>query len=593
MKKITLTFTLILIALSACQPVSTPTPTELQGEATSTEAESTPEETDTTTPLAEPTETSVPEAATAPTTPPADFEPLVQLQQVAGGLTAPVDLDAPADGTGRLFVTDQIGLIYAVDSEDNLLQTPFLDLRDRVINLNPGYDERGLLGLAFHPNYAENGRFFVYYSAPLRSEAPTGFDHTSVLSEFRVSDENPNLANPDSERIILQVDQPQGNHNAGAIAFSPADGYLYVPLGDGGAANDVGQGHAEDWYETNAGGNGQDVEENLLGSVLRIDIDSADPYSVPEDNPAISESYPEIWAYGFRNPYRMAFDPAGEHDLFLGDAGQGLWEEVSIVEAGGNYGWNVREGAHCFSTASPGNPQAITDCPTEDPEGDLLIDPIIEFRNTNHPEGGQGSTVIGGVVYRGASLPAWDGRYVFGQWSINSASPQGGLFAAARTEAGMWEFQEVQIMNRQGAELNEFLLGLGNDQDGEVYILTSLVTGPNGTTGSVYRIIPPDAQVAQEDNEDEASEMQVIMRNSTYQPQEITISPGTTVTWVNEDGYVHNVLSGERGEPTGTITSPDIAGGSSFSFTFEETGTYAYYCSYHPGMSGTVIVSED
>ena len=580
-----LAFAASLIAallITGCTPTAE-TPSQSSTSTAEPTADETAKETAATSPTAESTD--------VPTQPTPDFEPLVQLQQVTGELTAPVDLDAPDDGTSRLFVTDQIGLIYVIDSDENRLETPFLDIRDRMVPLNPGYDERGLLGLAFHPDFAENGRFFVYYSAPLRPEAPPGYNHTSILSEFRLSGDDPNLADMASERVIMQVDQPQGNHNAGAIAFSPADGYLYIPLGDGGGANDVGMGHAEDWYEANAGGNGQDVEDNLHGSVLRIDIDSGDPYAIPEDNPGISENFPEIWAYGFRNPYRMAFDPGGEHQLFLGDAGQNLWEEISIVEAGGNYGWNVREGAHCFSAASPGDPTAITECPTQDPEGNPLIDPIIEFRNTKHPEGGLGSSVIGGVVYRGNRLPAWDGRYVFGQWSIGGGSAQGGLFVAAPSQDGTWSYQEVEIMNRQGAELNEFLLALGNDQAGEVYVLTSLTTGPNGTTGSVYRIIPPEESVA-EAGSSEASEMQVVMQNNAYQPEEITISPGTTVTWINEDSTVHNVLSGTRGDPDGRVTSPDIAGGSAFSFTFEESGTYPYYCSYHPGMSGTVIVSE-
>ena len=478
--------TLLLAAvwvLSGCVP---------QGQTPDAQPTSTEQEIITEVPAEPLTETPTEKAvATAMPTPP-QFQPLVHLQPIAGGLSAPVDLDAPDDGTGRLFVTDQVGLIYVVDREDNLLESPFLDLRSQMVDLNPGYDERGLLGLAFHPTYAENGRLFVYYSAPLRPQAPAGYDHTSILSEFRVSAENPNLANPASEKIILQIDQPQSNHNAGSIAFSPADGYLYIPLGDGGSGSDIGPGHAQDWYEVNAGGNGQDVEDNLHGSVLRIDIDSGDPYAVPEDNPKISEKFPEIWAYGFRNPYRMAFDPGGEHQLFLGDAGQELWEEVSIVTAGGNYGWNVREGPHCFSTEAPGDPQAITDCPTEDPQGNPLIEPIIAFRNSKHPEGGLGLSVIGGVVYRGTLLPAWNGRYVFGQWSARGGSPEGGLFVAAPNEAGVWESHEVEILNQEGTELNAFLLALGNDQSGEVYILTSLSTGPSGNTGSVHRILPPD-----------------------------------------------------------------------------------------------------
>lgn len=468
---------LIAIALlTACQPTpSTPTA-----------------------PTPEPTQAPIPSEPTALPTPtetalPAVFEPVVGLQLLAEGLTAPVALAAPDDGTGRLFVVDQIGIIYLIDSTDTLVNTPFLDLRSKIIPLDGNYDERGLLGLAFHPNYAANGRFFVYYSAPLRAGGPAGWNNTSILAEYQVSASDPNQADPNSEKIILQVDQPQSNHNSGAIAFGP-DGYLYIPLGDGGGGNDQGAGHAQDWYDANQGGNGQDLEANPLGSILRIDIDNGDPYSVPADNPNLSSNFPETWAYGFRNPYRMAFDPGGSHELFVGDAGQDLWEEVSIVEAGGNYGWNVKEGTHCFSTADPESPDAITECPAVDALGKPLIDPIIEFPNSDNPAGGLGASVIGGVVYRGASLPAWDGKYVFGQWSLEGYPPAGSIFVATRPaegENGLWDFEPVTISNKDGGALGAYLLGFGQDPQGEIYILTSGMTGPSEYTGQVYRIIPP------------------------------------------------------------------------------------------------------
>jgi glucose/arabinose dehydrogenase len=485
-KRLSQILVISLFLLTACQPKlpSLPTNIPTQEIPTGATAKETP------TIIEEPTLQSTATVTQKVSEEPAEFQPLIRLEEVATGLTAPVDLDAPGDGSGRLFVTDQIGLIRVIDGEDNLLDEPLLNLQEKMVNLNGNYDERGLLGLAIHPDFANNGRFFVYYSAPLRSNGIPGYNHTSILSEFTVSSTNINRADPDSERVILEVDQPQANHNAGAIAFGP-DGYLYVPLGDGGGANDTGVGHAEDWYAVNAGGNGQDVADNLLGSVLRIDIDNGNPYAVPQDNPQISETYPEIWAYGFRNPYRMAFDPEGSNELFLGDAGQDLWEEVSIVIRGGNYGWNVREGTHCFSTSNPTNPQAITDCPTETPNGEPLIDPIIEFPNSRHPTGGLGTTVVGGVVYRGELLPAWDGRYIFGQWSTSFRSPQGTIFVAERADQGLWSFEAVQIANREGGALGAYLLGFGQDQLGEVYVLTSLSSGPSGATGGVFRIISP------------------------------------------------------------------------------------------------------
>jgi glucose/arabinose dehydrogenase len=242
------------------------------------------------------------------------------------------------------------------------------------------YDERGLLGLAFHPAYAQNGRFFVYYSAPLREGAPQDFDHTSRISEFSVSSQNPDRADSGSERIMLEVDQPQSNHNGGTLLFGPQDGFLYISLGDGGAHNDAAPGHVEDWYEFNAGGNGQDVTQNLLGSILRIDVNTGGPYGIPQDNPFVGrEGLDEIYAYGLRNPYRMSFDRAGEYGLFAVDAGEHLWEEISSIVKGGNYGWNVKEGTHCFDAANPTEPPE--QCPNivgpnHPDQGKALIDPV-------------------------------------------------------------------------------------------------------------------------------------------------------------------------------------------------------------------------
>ena len=226
-----------IFLLTACQPVETAVPTE---PVTEEPTEEPMEE-----PTGEPTEPPTEELTEEPTQEPLPFEPVINLDLVAEGLTAPVAFAVPDDGSGRLFIVDQIGLIHLVDAEGNLLEAHFLDIQDNLINLSGNYDEKGLLGLAFHPDYANNGRFYVYYSAPLRAEGPGGWNHTSILSEFTVSESDASLADPESERIILEVDQPQGNHNAGAIAFGP-DGYLYIPFGDGGGANDVGMGHVED-----------------------------------------------------------------------------------------------------------------------------------------------------------------------------------------------------------------------------------------------------------------------------------------------------------------------------------------------------------
>lgn len=346
----------------------------------------------------------------------------------------------------------------------------------------------GLLGLAFHPNYESNGRFFVYYSAPLRPEAPDDWNHTSHLSEFRVSS-NPLRAERSSEKVLLFVDQPQSNHNAGTLAFGPRDGYLYVSLGDGGGADDTGTGHVEDWYEENAGGNGQEITENLLGSILRIDVDGGDPYGIPAGNPFVGkEGLDEIYAFGFRNPYRFSFDMKGRNRLYAGDAGQELYEEVSIVEKGGNYGWNVKEGTHCFDAENPTNPPA--DCPDIDPDGNPLIDPVIEFRNSKQGNG-LGLVVVGGYVYGGREQPQLKSQYLFGVWSTTFGTPDGRVFASRTRSAhsGLWDFEEVTFSNTPSGRLNAFLLAFGQDSSGEVYILTSGTSGPSGQTGKVYKIV--------------------------------------------------------------------------------------------------------
>ena len=475
-----------VLLLGACQPAPTPTPAETP----TPETTPTPEPTETPTESPTPTLTPTPEPTPTPTEIPVVFEPVVALEVLVDDLTSPVAVKEPDDGSGRLFIVDQIGLIYILGEDGEILDTPFLDLRDNLIFLFGEYDERGLIGLAFHPEFAENGRFFVYYSAPPRPEAPADWDNTSTLSEFRVSEDDPDIADLDSERIILEVDQPHHWHNAGSIAFGP-DGYLYIPLGDGGTGGDSGPGHVDDWYEVNDGGNAQNVEANMLGSILRIDINNGDPYAIPEDNPGLSENYPEIWAHGLRNPYGMAFDQGGDHELFVGDVGEHLFESVYIIEGGGNYGWNVREGSHCFSTAEPSNPYAIEECPDEDTTGNPFIDPIIEYYHLLHPEGGLGTAVIGGVVYRGQALQSWDGRYIFGDYSVGTQTQEPALFAATRMDDGTWDFERIEVIHDLFAQRLEFLHSIDQDLSGEVYVLTSLERGPTGNTGHVYRIIPP------------------------------------------------------------------------------------------------------
>ncbi|MBI2847076.1 MAG: PQQ-dependent sugar dehydrogenase [Chloroflexi bacterium] len=403
----------------------------------------------------------------------------VNLKLVADGFVSPVGLIPPPDSTGRLFVVDQSGIIWILTPEGNRLPEPFLDLRSRMVSLNPNFDERGLLGLAFHHSFNTNSRFFVYYSAPLRANGPQGWNHTSHISEFKVMPSNPSKADPASERIILQVDEPQSNHNAGQITFGP-DGFLYISLGDGGAGNDAGLGHPPI-------GNGQDIT-TLLGSILRIDVDGGDPYDIPMDNPFVGkDGRDEVFAFGFRNPFRMSFDMGGQHELFAGDVGQQLREEVDIVTRGGNYGWNIKEGTLCFDPANPGQPRQS--CASVDARGQPLIDPIIEYANTS--AGGEGTAIIGGFVYRGWALPALNGAYIFGDFSASSQKADGRLFITKRPAApGVWTVKELKVASTANGRLNARLRAFGQDASGEIYVLVADAQGPQGATGKVYKIAP-------------------------------------------------------------------------------------------------------
>lgn len=389
------------------------------------------------------------------------------LDLVADGLFSPlVFIEAP-DNTDRQFIVDQAGQIY-IFTDSAMVETPFLDISDRVVVEG----EKGLLGLAFHPDFASNGRFFLYYSGPLSPAGPEGWDHTNYVSEFTVAP-GEDVADPASEVVLLAMDHPQGNHNAGMLAFGP-DGYLYISVGDGGGGNDNGPGHVED-------GNGQDITQNLLGSILRIDVNTPGTYQIPSDNPFVgSDGLDEIFAYGLRNPHRFSFAPEG--NIIVADAGQELYEEINVVEAGGNYGWNIKEGMHCFD---PNNPTSPPDsCATTGANGEPLIDPVIEFGNSKSLSDGLGNVSIGGYVYEGDDVPSLFGKYIFGVLTQDPSGMNGAVFAAERSGTA-WNYDKLQIGNMPSGDLDEFVVGFGKDDDGEVYVLTN-----RGTAGSgkVYKL---------------------------------------------------------------------------------------------------------
>ena len=330
----------------------------------------------------------------------------------------PVFLTTCGDCSGRLFVVQQSGQIVVFPNDPAVdAFKVFLNIKDRVTHSG----EMGLLGLAFHPDYAQTGTFFVNYT----TEKPAGKGRRTVIARYTVSAGDPDVADPASEEILLEIPQPYANHNGGMIAFGP-DGYLYIGMGDGGSAYDP-LGH------------GQDIT-TLLATILRIDVDGAAPYGIPDDNPFAGASglkRPEIWAYGMRNPWRFSFDRVTGL-LWAGDVGQGQLEEVDIVERGGNYGWNVMEGTHCLVAGGP--------CPVPG-----TIPPVAEYDHT------VGKSITGGYVYRGSAVPELYGSYVYGDY-VNR-----GIF--------VFRYGQEPPPATPTLVAPDNVSSFGEDADGELYVL--------------------------------------------------------------------------------------------------------------------------
>ncbi|GBD44942.1 Quinoprotein glucose dehydrogenase B [bacterium HR40] len=411
---------------------------------------------------------------------PADAAVKAKLEPVASGLTAPLAMVQP-NGDDRRFIIEQDGRVKILTKDGKLLPEPFLDIRHKLKPQWSDFDEKGLLGIAFHPKFKENGRFYIAYSAPISFEADLAkqfwWSHTNIVAEYRVSADDPNKADPNYERIVTAIDWPQFNHNGHWIGFGP-DGMLYISTGDGGYANDWGIGHNV------TEGNGQDLM-SLHGKILRIDVDGGHPYAIPADNPFVGrmDALPEIWAYGLRNPWRCSFDMGGDHRLFCGDVQQNSYEEVDIIVKGGNYGWRKMEATHCFDYVKPNDHPANCD-------KNGLILPILEYKNcTAKPDGCMGISVTGGYVYRGSHKP-WQGKYIFGDWSKTFATRNGQLFMATEGADGKWTMEPIQVVNMDGPL--PYVLAFAQDASGEVYVLTSLTTGPVGGLDTIYRIAPAE-----------------------------------------------------------------------------------------------------
>ena len=408
----------------------------------------------------------------------------IRLETVATGMTAPnwgTAVPGCSNLNNRLAVVDQDGILWAVNV-DTGAKSVLLDVGDRLVSLGAigpcSFDERGFLGVAFHPDFAGNGLLYTYTSEPVAGPAdfstmPAGElpNHQSVISEWQIPApcDAASVVDPASRRELLRVDEPQFNHDAGALVFGP-DGMLYVALGDGGQADDQGVGHVP-------GGNGQEPG-NILGTILRLDPTGSNSangqYGIPADNPFVGTAghLDEIFAYGFRNPFRISFD-SHTGDLYAADVGQHAIEEIDLVTAGGNYGWHIKEGSFCFDPNGDDRGFVFA-CAPGDASGDL-IDPIAEY---DHDEG---IAVVGGFVYRGSEIPPLRGRYVFGDF-LHPASGSGRLFYLQQNQ----EIQEFQLAWQDTLGLR--LLGFGQDAQGELYVLANQTGTPFEDTGVVLRI---------------------------------------------------------------------------------------------------------
>ncbi len=437
---------------------------------------------------------------------PGSIEPgaMIKLELVASGLVAPNWATAAPGDDDRLFVADQTGILWVIELESGEMSV-FADLSALLVPLGvagPGtFDERGFIGLAFHPHYQDNGLLYTYTSQPVDGEpdfpVPLGApaNNHAVISEWHVPDpgDAASVVDPASQRVVMRIADPQFNHNGGALNFGK-DMQLYIAMGDGGAADDQGPGHSPV-------GNGQD-RSNLFGKILRIDPlgDNAPngQYGIPADNPFVPGGpqavggeagcadgvCDEIYAYGFRNPFRFSFDSASG-DMYVADVGQNDIEELDVVKAGGNYGWPVKEGSFCFD-ANGTDRGFVTDdkpCANEPP---MLMDPVAEY---DHDEG---ISIIGGFVYRGNHVPELMNRYVFGDYNRNFGGNNGRLFYLDKRNivrghhAKQSSISELRVYGQDGLGMS--LLGFGTDAMGEIYVLANMTGVPSGETGVVMRI---------------------------------------------------------------------------------------------------------
>ncbi len=430
--------------------------------------------------------------------------------------------------------------------------------------------------------------------------------------------------NISSEKILLQVDKPYQNHNGGTLLFGPTDGYLYLPLGDGGRADDTGMGH------TIGTGNAQDLTK-ILGKVIRIDIDHTSPgklYAIPPDNPFLSNTSaaPEIYAYGFRNPAYATFDSGGSHRMVIAMAGQRLFESALIVYKGGDYPWNLREGTHCFNPANDFTPPAGS-CPTTGYSGQPLIGPIAELGHD------VGDTIVGGVLYRGSAMPSLQGTYIYGTWSDESRITGNGTFLVSMPPAGldlatlpddaskltpaqnaMWTTRVITVANNQNGRINAFIRGLYEDNNHEVLVLINQNGGPGLTpqsSGEIWQMVPSSTSglvsttaklsptpTTMQMGGGPAISVQLTIKGDKFNPSSLSVPAGSQValTYNDQDPDPHNfAVYPSKVSSTAIFRSPVITGPVTATYTFTApamAGDYYFRSDPNTGLIGNFTVTS-
>ena len=399
-------------------------------------------------------------------------ETSIELTKVVGGLNKPLAMVQPK-GDPRLFIVEQDGLIKVL--ENGVITGALVDLSSKLVSQNKDYDERGLLGLAFHPNFKQNGRFFVAYSSPIDEQTQSiypKYSHINVIEEFIAPKNSSQKVSPDSGKRILSIPWPHMNHNGHWISFGP-DNKFYVATGDGGYANEWTPETIADSY------NSQKLD-NYFGKILRIDVDRKSnnkAYSIPSDNPMVKlkSALPEIWAFGMRDPWRCSFDTAGSKHLFCGDVQQDNYESIKIIAKGKNMGWPVVEGRmHCFNWESSRTKSVSCDKAGINPA-------ILDYANcTAIPENCKGISVTGGYMHRGSNAKL-NGKYIFGDWSKRFDQNDGQIFIASANAKDEWTM-ETPVVTMTGMPSNQklpYILAFAQDAKGDVYVLTALQSKRN------------------------------------------------------------------------------------------------------------------